>query len=81
MQILHKFYGYTQPIHVHCFMGDAEFVKEWMTNYSNDYFGFTGALENFGTDQIAGLQSVRIRNRLPIHVPKRRWYQHSSFHL
>lgn len=27
-------------------------------NYSNVYFGFTGAVENFGTDQIAGLQSV-----------------------
>lgn len=54
-QILHKFCGYTQPIHVHCFMGDAELVKEWMTNYSNVYFGFTGAVENFSTDQIAGL--------------------------
>lgn len=58
MQILHKFCGYTQPIHVHCFMGDAELVKEWMTNYFNVYFGFTGAVENFSTDQIAGLQSV-----------------------
>lgn len=29
MQILHKFCVYTQPIHVHCFMGDAELVKEW----------------------------------------------------
>lgn len=58
MQILHKFCGYTQPIHVNCFMGDAELVKEWMTNYSNVYFGFTGAVENFSTNQIAGLQSV-----------------------
>lgn len=44
-------------------MGDAELVKEWMTNYSNVYFGFTGAVENFATDQIAGLQSVHM-NRI-----------------
>lgn len=29
-----------------------------MTNHSNVYFGFTGAVENFGTDQIAGRQSI-----------------------
>lgn len=64
MQILHKFCGYTQPIHVQCFMGDVELVKEWMTNYSNVYFGFTGAVENFDKDQIAGLQSVSMNQIL-----------------
>lgn len=44
-------------------MEDAKLVKEWMTNYSNVYFGFTGVVENFGTDQIAGLQSVTM-NRI-----------------
>lgn len=34
MQILHNFFGFSQPINVHCFMGDAELVKEWMTYYS-----------------------------------------------
>lgn len=63
MQILKKFCGYTQPIHVHCFMGDTELVTEWMSNFSNVYFGFTGAVENFCSDQVAGLQSVPL-NRI-----------------
>lgn len=63
MQILQKFCGYTQPIHVHCFTGDIELVTEWMSHFSNVYFGFTGAVENFSSDQIAGLQSVPL-NRI-----------------
>lgn len=63
MQILKKFCGYTQPIHVHCFTGDTELVTEWMSNFSNVYFGFTGAVENFSSDQVAGLQSVPL-NRI-----------------
>lgn len=54
---------YTQPIHVHCFTGDIELVTEWMSHFSNVYFGFTGAVENFSSDQIAGLQSVPL-NRI-----------------
>lgn len=63
MQILKKFCGYTQLIHVHCFTGDTELVTEWMSNFSNVYFGFTGAVENFSSDQVAGLQSVPL-NRI-----------------
>lgn len=33
-------------------------LKKWMTNYSNVYCGFTGAVENFGTAQIVGRQSI-----------------------
>lgn len=67
MQIVQNFCSYTQPIHVHCFIGYAELVKEWMAKYSNVYFGFTGAVEDFGTDQIAPTISSSepdyIRNR------------------
>lgn len=31
-------------------MGDVEFVKEWMINYFNVYFGFIGVVENFNID-------------------------------
>ncbi|XP_062576655.1 uncharacterized metal-dependent hydrolase HI_0454-like [Saccostrea cucullata] len=58
IQLLRKSCDPDQPIHLHCFTGDPELVKEWMDNYSNVYFGFTGAVTNFSADQVAGLQSV-----------------------
>lgn len=65
-------------------MGDTELVKELMNNYSKVYFGLTGAVENFGTNQIASLQSVPLNWILletdSVHVSRRRKYQHSGFH-
>lgn len=40
------------------FYGRCRTCQRMETNYSNVYFGFTGAVDNFSTDQIAGLQSV-----------------------
>ncbi|XP_062609823.1 uncharacterized protein LOC134271630 [Saccostrea cucullata] len=58
IQLLRKSCDPDQPIHLHCFMGDPELVKEWLDCCSNVYFGFTGAVTNFSADQVAGLQSV-----------------------
>ncbi|XP_061177590.1 uncharacterized metal-dependent hydrolase HI_0454-like [Saccostrea echinata] len=58
MQLLRKSCDPDQPIHLHCFMGDPELVKEWLDSCSNVYFGFTGAVVNFSAGQVAGLQSV-----------------------
>lgn len=38
-----------------------------MTNYSNVYLGFTGAVETFGTDQIVGRQSIHM-NRIVLET-------------
>jgi TatD DNase family protein len=64
MQILQKSCHSDQPIHLHCFTGDSELVKEWMDGFSCVYFGFTGAVENFSKDQIAGLKSVPMNRML-----------------
>ncbi|XP_062600979.1 uncharacterized protein LOC134262618 [Saccostrea cucullata] len=58
IQLLRKSCDPDQPIHLHCFTGDPELVKEWMDSCSNVYFGFTGAVTNFSADQVAGFQSV-----------------------
>jgi TatD DNase family protein len=67
MQMLQKSCNPEQPIHIHCFSGDAELVKEWMDTFSRVHFGFTGAVEGFSADQIAGLRSVPM-NRLLIET-------------
>lgn len=64
MQILHKSCDPDQPIHLHCFTGDARLVKEWMNSFSHVYFGFTGAVETFSTDQIDGLRAVPMNRML-----------------
>lgn len=64
MQILHTSCDPDQPIHLHCFTGDARLVKEWMNSFSHVYFGFTGAVETFSTDQIDGLRAVPMNRML-----------------
>lgn len=64
MQILQKSCDPDQPIHLHCFTGDAELVKEWMDSFSHVHFGFTGAVESFHTDQLDGLHAVPMNRML-----------------
>lgn len=47
-----------QLIHLHCFSGHADQVRQWRTDFPNTYFGFTGMVINFSRWQIEGLQEV-----------------------
>ena len=47
-----------QPIHLHCFTGFQHDVEEWLQEFPNCYFGFTGKVSSFSSEQLFGLQSV-----------------------
>ena len=47
-----------QPIHLHCFTSFQHDVEEWLQEFPNCYFGFTGKVSSFSSEQLFGLQSV-----------------------
>jgi Tat protein secretion system quality control protein TatD with DNase activity len=47
-----------QKIHLHCYNGSKEVVKEWLRVFPNTYFGFTRMVRLFSAPQIEGLKSV-----------------------
>ena len=47
-----------QPIHVHCFGGFADQVRQWRADFPNTYFGYTGMTRNFSQGQLEGLREV-----------------------
>lgn len=55
-------------IHLHCFTGDAELVKEWMNSFSHVYYYFTGALS---VEHASGLPWCHIPTSLnhPLELP------------
>lgn len=48
----------TQPIHLHCFTGDVETVKRWVSRFWRAHFGFTRLAAQFDKNQKAGLRAV-----------------------
>ena len=52
-----------QTIHLHCFSGPSDVVREWLKEFPNTYFGFTGMVRNFNHQQCEGLRAVP-RDRL-----------------
>ena len=48
-----------QPIHLHCFTGFQHDVEEWLQEFPNCFFGFTGKVSSFSREQLFGLQSVQ----------------------
>ncbi|MES9883636.1 MAG: TatD family hydrolase [Sedimenticola sp.] len=40
-----------QKIHLHCFSGDKQAVKDWLEEYPNTYFGFTRLVDTFSSEQ------------------------------
>ena len=52
-----------QTIHLHCFSGPSDVVREWLKEFPNTYFGFTGMVRNFNYQQCEGLRAVP-RDRL-----------------
>ncbi|KAK3107811.1 hypothetical protein FSP39_022730 [Pinctada imbricata] len=49
-----------QKLNIHCFMGECELVREWMTAFPNVHFGFTAAVQKFDREQIQALCWKRI---------------------
>ncbi|XP_046544604.1 uncharacterized protein LOC124254798 [Haliotis rubra] len=58
IQILKGILPSQQPVHVHCFAGGEETVQEWLKAFPRAYFGFTGRVQGFKSDQVAGLRAV-----------------------
>ena len=52
-----------QTIHLHCFYGHSDVVREWLKEFPNTYLGFTGMARNFNHQQCEGLRAVP-RDRL-----------------
>ena len=50
-------------IHLHCFTGCKEDVEDWLQEFSNCHFCFTGRVSTFWEDQLESLKSVPI-NRI-----------------
>ena len=49
-----------QPIHLHSLTGFQHDVEEWLQEFPNCYFGFTGKAPSFSSEQLFDLQSVFI---------------------
>ena len=47
-----------QPIHLHCFEGFADQVRQWRIDFPNVHFGFTALVRNFSNGQLEGLREV-----------------------
>ena len=47
-----------QQVHVHNFKSTAEIVEIWLRKFPNTYFSVTGAVLNFNSLQIAGLEAI-----------------------
>ncbi|XP_046568975.1 uncharacterized protein LOC124277357 [Haliotis rubra] len=58
IRILREILPQDQPIHVHCFTGNEETVREWLDVFPQTYFGFTARARMFTQDQFEGLKAV-----------------------
>lgn len=48
-----------QCIHLHCFTGTEDMVREWSSVFPNTYFGYTRLVDRFDDTQLGGLRAVR----------------------
>ena len=48
----------SQPIHIHCFTGTADMVRDWSEAFPHAYFGFTAAARSFDADQVEALKAI-----------------------
>ena len=53
-QVLYQLKGVVpreQKIHLHCFAGDAALIQDWLEEFPNTWFGFTGLVDSFSEGQ------------------------------
>ncbi len=48
----------TQRIHLHCFTGNPALMHDWLQQFPRCYFGFTGLVRSFDSQQIQALTKV-----------------------
>ena len=47
-----------QEIHLHCFEGDRQLLTDWLKEFPNTFFGFTGLVQHFNKAQKTALRNV-----------------------
>ena len=60
-QLLFQLKGVIQPeqeIHLHCFEGDRQLLTDWLNEFPNTFFGFTGLFQHFNESQKTALRNV-----------------------
>lgn len=60
-QLLFQLKGVVRPeqeIHLHCFEGDRQLMTDWLKEFPNTYFGFTGLVQHFNEAQRTALRNV-----------------------
>ena len=63
----------SQPIHIHCFTGTADMVRDWSEAFPHAYFCFTAAARSFDADQVEALKGIptsRATDRLDVDDKK-----------
>jgi len=58
LDVVREHCGVGQPIHLHCFSGNARDVAGWLGYFRKCYFGFTKSAQGFSREQILGLKQV-----------------------
>ena len=47
-----------QRIHLHCFQGNQQLFADWIGEFPNTYFGFTGLVQHFNESKKQALRSI-----------------------
>lgn len=60
-QLLFQLKGVIPPdqrIHLHCFEGDQQLMVDWLRQFPNTYFGFTGLVQHFSEAKKEALRAI-----------------------
>ena len=60
-QLLFQLKGTIRPeqiIHLHCFEGNQQLFADWIGEFPNTYFGFTGLVQHFNESKKQALRSI-----------------------
>lgn len=61
-QLLFQLKGVIPPdqrIHLHCFEGDQHLMVDWLRQFPNTYFEFTGLVQHFSEAKKEALRAIR----------------------
>ncbi|MES9882213.1 MAG: TatD family hydrolase [Sedimenticola sp.] len=63
-ELVRKYCTRDQPIHLHCFVGDASQVRTWRNAFPNCYFSFAGKIVHFDSAQREAMRRVPLERLL-----------------
>ena len=58
LYILRRKCSLSQLIHIHCFTGTADMVRDWSEAFPHAYFCCTAAAMSFDADQVEALKAI-----------------------